>query len=184
MRLGGQDRSGLDSLRELVGEGEREWLWLWHLEDGRGAPGAEDWIAIVNDIALTVPGTLAYRAKSDPRMPARFRSVAPTFESLGWRTVDAAQAVAELTQILSFALLGERELRGHEEAAAAAEAFVALLGEGAQCITNVGDPEEGEDVERSTDAWATACPLTPAVAEAGVVGVGGGRVALLWALES
>jgi len=169
-------------LSDLLGPSERELVRLWRA--GSSVAGPEDWLAVVNEVAISIPGTLAYQAIHDRRMPDRFREVAPSFEALGWRALDAATATTELAQLLAVGLLVEDEIRGAEAAAAAATAFIAIFGEMGQFLTNVADLEAAALAARNTGEWATACPLTPAVAEAGIIGIGAGRVGVLWVTES
>jgi len=183
MWLGAKDDTGASLVRGFVGESERQWLHLWRLRSP--VTGPEDWMGVINEVALAIPGTLAHRASQDDRMPARFRLVAHSFEALGWQVLDPEGATIQLVEILRTPLLGDGELCTLESAEAAATAFVSLFGENAEFLTNVAEPGGADDIPpKSTDSWATACPLTPAVAEAGVVGTGGGRVGLLWALET
>lgn len=179
--LGPPDDATTSFVKEQLGQSQRELVHLWRVAST--VCGPEDWIALVNELAVAVPGTLASRALLDDRMPPRFRLVAPDFESLGWRVLEPGEAVEELAQVLATGLLEPGEVREVEAAAEAAMAFVSVFGEAGQFLSNLA-PEDQLSTQRSTGSWATACPLTPAVAEAGVVGVGSGRAGILWAAES
>ena len=180
--LGSIDSDATHSVRSILGNSERELVSVWACE--LTDVGESEWLTLVNEVAQATPGTLAHRAMSDARMPEQFRVVAPSFKALGWRSVELGAVVTELGKTLTSALLGEGSVRNAQEAVAIVDAFIDLFGAFPHFLTNGADEESAQVSVRSTGEWAAACPLTPAIAESGVLALGNGRAGLLWVAES
>jgi hypothetical protein len=180
--IGKEDRLSATSILSTLGRSSREILGVWHTESA--IKEDEDWVLLINEIATSTPGTLAHHALGNTQIPSRFQQVAPSFSALGWRALDPGDASLQLTAILADCLLGTDPVRAAEIASSAATAFVGIFGDDGQFLCNVDGPEVGMAMSESTGTFTAACPLTPAVAEAGVIAIGDGRVGLLWVCES